>query len=179
MASTARAIPPFVVVSSAVSFGVTGAGPMDRAALEELYRRYGASVLRRARRLLRDEAAARDAMHDVFLKAWRAGEAFRHEASPMTWLYHITTNHCLNQIRDEQRRRELLAVRDPDEPPPTTTDRRVLATQLLERIPASLRAIAVYYFIDQMSHDEIAEIIGMSRRTVGYRIEEVRRLLSV
>ena len=151
---------------------------MDRAALEELYRRYGASVLRRARRLLRDEAAARDAMHDVFLKAWRAGEAFRNEASPMTWLYHITTNHCLNQIRDEQRRRELLAERDVSERPgctPSSADQQVLVGELLERIPESLRSIAVYYFLDQMSHDEIAAIVGTSRRTIGYRIEELRR----
>lgn len=152
---------------------------MDRSSLEELYRRYGASVLRRARRLLRDDAAARDAMHDVFLKAWRAGEAFRNEASPMTWLYHITTNHCLNQLRDEQRRRELLATRDGDVPPSTTADQRVLVLELLERIPASLRAIAVYYFLDQMSHDEIADIVGMSRRTIGYRIEELRRHFAV
>jgi len=150
--------------------------PVSRNDLEALYRRYGASVLRRARRLLRDEAAARDAMHDVFLKAWRAGDAFRREASPMTWLYHITTNHCLNQIRNQQRRAELLRERQPvaRSVAPGNED-RVLASELLGALPEELRAIAVYYFMDQMSHDEIAVLLGLSRRTIGNRLDELRR----
>jgi RNA polymerase sigma-70 factor, ECF subfamily len=149
---------------------------LDRHALEGLYRSCGAGVLRRARRLLRDEQAARDAVHDVFLKAWRAGDAFRNDASPMTWLYHITTNHCLNQLRDDRRRRELLEERGESTAPrpAPTADQRVLAYELLHTVPPELRMIAVYYFIDQMSQDEIAQLVGISRRTVGYRIEELR-----
>ena len=148
---------------------------LDRIALEELYRRYGASVLRRARQLLRDEAAARDAMQDVFLKAWRAGDSFRRDASPMTWLYHITTNHCLNQLRDQQRRAELLREQHACVDTASSSDDRIVVAQVLASLPEDLRAIAVYYFIDQMSHDEIASIVGLSRRTIGNRVDELRR----
>jgi len=58
--------------------------------------------------LLRDEQAALDAMQEVFIRALRAGSEFRSDASPMTWLYRITTNYCLNAIRDNARRGELL-----------------------------------------------------------------------
>jgi RNA polymerase sigma factor (sigma-70 family) len=147
----------------------------DPSAIEDMYRRYGASVLRRARRLLRDEAAAHDAMHDVFLKAWDAGETFRQEASPMTWLYRITTNHCLNQLRNQHRRAEILRARKPNEPAlAIATDQRLLAVELLAALPDELREIAVYYFIDQMSHDEIAAVLGLSRRTIGNRVDALR-----
>lgn len=152
---------------------------MDRSALEDMYRRYGACVLRRARQLLRDDAAARDALHDVFLKAWRGGETFRHESSPVTWLYHITTNYCLNQLRDQSRRRELLRDCAEDASPPLPVDERVFAIELLDQIPEELRAIAVYYFVDQMNQDEIATIVGTSRRTVGNRLDELRRLFGL
>jgi RNA polymerase sigma-70 factor (ECF subfamily) len=152
---------------------------MDRAELEDMYRRYGACVLRRARQLLRDDAAARDALHDVFLKAWHAGDTFRRDASPVTWLYHITTNHCLNQLRDGNRRRELLRDNAEAASPPMPVDDRVFAIELLDQVPEELRAIAVYYFVDQMNHDEIASIVGTSRRTVGNRLDELRRLFGL
>ena len=40
--------------------------------------------------------------------------------------------------------------------------------------PAELREIAIYYYVDEMSHDEIAALVGVSRRTVGNRLEEFR-----
>ena len=151
------------------------AAATDPSSIEDMYRRYGASVLRRARRLLRDEAAARDAMHDVFLKAWDAGDSFRRDASPMTWLYRITTNHCLNQLRNQQRRAEILRERKPCEPAfALATDQRFLAVELLAALPDELREIAVYYFIDQMSHEEIASVLGLSRRTIGNRVDALR-----
>jgi hypothetical protein len=52
-------------------------------------------VLRRARLLLRDDHAARDALHDVFLRVLRAEREFRAQSTPATWLYRIVTNHCL------------------------------------------------------------------------------------
>lgn len=62
-------------------------------AASELYQRYGVLVLRRARALLNDEQAARDATHDVFVKVLSALDDFRQESSPVTWLYRATTNH--------------------------------------------------------------------------------------
>ena len=60
--------------------------------LEDLYRRYGPSVLRRARTLLGNDADAQDAMQEVFMKVMRSSDDFRGAASPMTWLYRVTTN---------------------------------------------------------------------------------------
>lgn len=142
-------------------------------AAADLYQRYGALVLRRARALLDDEQAARDATHDVFVKVLSSLDAFRHEASPVTWLYRATTNHCLNVLRDQSRRGRVVPLMRALPPEaPTSLDERLSLTTVLARVPDALREIAVYYYLDQMSHEEIARLTGLSRRTVGNRLVE-------
>src|SRR3954454_2212716 len=82
---------------------------INRAEIEELYRRYGALVRRRARSILSDEHEAQDAMQEVFVRVIAAMAEFRGQSQPSTWLYRITTNLCLNRIRDNRRRRDRLA----------------------------------------------------------------------
>ena len=154
---------------------------MTREQVDALYRTYGPAVLRRARAILGDETAARDAMQEVFVRVLQSGDAFRKEASPMTWLYRITTNFCLNTIRDGGRRAQLLREQAPPpaEAAPPSSETRAQVAQILGRVPEELREIAVYYFVDQMSHDEIAALIGVSRRTVGNRVETFLALAQV
>src|SRR5687768_3976817 len=77
---------------------------LRRSEIAELYTRYGATVKARCRYLLRDDEAARDATQEVFVKVMRAIETFRSEASPLTWILRITTNHCLNVIAADRAR---------------------------------------------------------------------------
>jgi RNA polymerase sigma-70 factor (ECF subfamily) len=149
---------------------------MDLAAVEEIYRRYGSLVLRRARSILGDEQAARDAMQEVFVRALRSMESFRGEASPATWLYRVTTNYCLNQIRDEARRRALLAEQGAPAPRAgdPSAESRMTVVEVLGLVPEELREVAIYYYVDQMNQDEIAALLGVSRRTVGNRLEAFR-----
>src|SRR5205823_7745461 len=73
-----------------------------RSSLQSLYSKYGGSVFGRCHYLLRDRAAAEDAMQDVFAKALTHYDEFRAEASPLTWLTRIATNHCLNLLRADK-----------------------------------------------------------------------------
>jgi RNA polymerase sigma factor (sigma-70 family) len=144
--------------------------------MDALYRRYGPMVLRRARAILGDEQAARDTMQEVFLRALGEGAKFRHQASPVTWLYRATTNHCLNVLRDGARRQRLIALHRPPPPESAAPEDRVALAAVLREVPESLREIAIYYYLDQMNQDEIAGVCGVSRRTVGNRLEEFRSL---
>ena len=150
---------------------------MELAPIEELYRRHGAMVLRRARRILGNEEAAKDAMQEVFVKVMRERESFRGEASPVTWLYQVTTNLCLNKIRDASRRRALLAenvAHGEQASPEAAPEDRTAVAAMLAALPEELREIAVYYYVDEMNQDEIADVMKVSRRTVGNRLEEFR-----
>jgi len=138
---------------------------------EDIYQRYGAVVYRRARRILGNEQAAKDACQEVFLRLFRTLPEFQ-SASPVTWLYTVTTNHCLNVLRDERRRRTLLEARLPA----AVAAPAARLPSLLAGFPEELQEIAVYYFVDEMSQDEIARLLGISQRTVSNRLSAFRGL---
>ena len=141
---------------------------MPAPTLQEIYDRYGAQVFRRARTLLRDPERARDATQEVFLRAVQdPGSVAAH---PLPWLFRVTKNLCLNNLRDHRRRGRLLADRGADTGGDGGPDARVVVGELLARVPAELQEIAVHYYLDDLSHQDIAAIVGVSRRTVGNRL---------
>src|SRR5687767_12877898 len=73
--------------------------------VESLYRAHGPLVLRRCRRLLRDEGKALDAMHDVFVELIKRRETLDDRA-PAALLLRTATNVCLNKLRTDRRHPE-------------------------------------------------------------------------
>jgi RNA polymerase sigma-70 factor (ECF subfamily) len=149
---------------------------MTPAALDALYRAHGHAVLRRARRLLRDEDAARDVLQDVFLDLFRKPDDVEIR-SIATYLYSATTHACLNRLRNGKTRAKLVAIeaagRAAVQPPHAET--RAIATEVLAGLSDDDAALAVYLFCDELTHDEIAELTGSSRRTVGNLALRLRR----
>ena len=144
-----------------------------------LYQSHGAVVFRRARRLLATDEAAWDAVQEIFMRALRHGARFRREASPTTWLYRITTNYCLNVLRDAARRQEKLEILAQDMAEGAARadpELRLALGALMLRLPQQLCEIAVYHHLDSMTQDEIAGVMGLSRRTVGNRLKEFQDL---
>ncbi len=145
-----------------------------RGLLAELYQRHAASVYGRCRYLLRDDEAAKDALHDVFAKALRALPEFREAASPSTWLLRIATHHCLNVLRGNRAKwRDQLAELSKDkrheaEPP----ERRELVRALLASAPEEAQQVAVHYFVDELTQQEIGALLDRSLPTVRKRLRE-------
>ncbi len=83
--------------------------------IDRLYRTYGPMVLRRCRRLLRDEDQALDAMQDVFARLLQHGDRLTAEY-PSSLLYRMATNLCLNRLRERRGRPPSQPLEDaPDE----------------------------------------------------------------
>ncbi|MBI2566804.1 MAG: RNA polymerase sigma factor [Candidatus Schekmanbacteria bacterium] len=148
--------------------------------ISELVRRYGPMVFRRARYLLGNDAEAQDAVQEVFVRLVNKIDSFRAESQPSTWLYRITTNYCLNLIRDRGRRRELLeqhATSTEDDPDPGAPDPELMA--LMRRLLAAADPLqaqaAIYVHVDGMSHAEAAALLNVSRRTVGNLLERFEK----
>jgi len=145
----------------------------------EVYDRYSPGVYRRALQLLCDIDAARDATQEVFIRVLRVGGKILPEPTPTAWLYRITTNLCLNRLRDQRRRGEILATNVPaDELVPAVGETRALVAQILSRIPEDLQDVALYFFVDELTYDEIAPLVGISRRTVSNRLAAFRELIA-
>lgn len=76
-----------------------------KESIAELHRAHGALVLRRCQTLLKDREAAADAAQEVFVRVIEKIDRFRGEASPVTWVYRIATNVCLDELRRRAKRR--------------------------------------------------------------------------
>lgn len=136
----------------------------------QLFERHGPMVYGRARRLLGSHEDAQEATQEVFVRVITGAEKRPPEGELVPWLCRITTNFCLNKLRDSQRRRVLLDTRGKStlgEPASSEPDVLAQARRLFARADERQAQAAVYVFIDGMSHDEAAEMLGVSRRTVG------------
>lgn len=154
--------------------GESSGPPSPAGLLAELYEKHAAAVYGRCRYLLRDEAEARDALQDVFVKALQALPEFREAASPSTWILRIATHHCLNLVRARKTlwREELrvlgATLRQETEPP----ERRELVRVLLAAAPEEAQEVAILYFIDELTQAEIAQELHRSLPTVRKRLRE-------
>lgn len=143
--------------------------------IESLYRQHGHSVLRRARRILGAEDDARDVLQEVFASMVETAPSFRGDSSITTWLYSATTHRCLNRLRNEKTRARLLAREQQHEAAAAPlAEHRVIVAELLASIPDELAEVAIFHYVDEMTHDEIARVIGCSRRHVGDLIARLR-----
>ncbi|MEQ8274313.1 MAG: sigma-70 family RNA polymerase sigma factor [Deltaproteobacteria bacterium] len=146
--------------------------------VEDWYRRFGPMVLRRCRRLLADEEQAVDAMHDVFVQLLRNEDRLDGSA-PSSLLFRMATNVCLNKIRTKKRHPEdkqaelLDALAALDDPEARTGAARFLSN-LFGREQPSTATIAVLHLLDGMTHEEVAEVVGLSVSGVRKRLRVLR-----
>ena len=144
---------------------------------DAVYRAHAPTVFRRARKLLGSDADAQDVVSDVFTSLYERPEQYAGRSALATFLYSMTTHACLNQIRNQRRRarlheagREAIAVGPQHSSAP---DRAAQLRELLLRMPEPLGQVAVYYYLDELTHAEIAELLGCSRRHVGDLLERL------
>lgn len=143
--------------------------------------RYGPMVLRRCRRLLRDEEEARDACQDVFVRIVVHRRRLDGQALS-SLLFRIATNVCLNRLRDRRRAPvdgddAVLARIACAEEPGAVSHARLLLDRLFERHPASSRTIAVLHFVDGLTLEETAAHTGLSVSGVRNRLRRLREAL--
>ncbi len=146
----------------------------QRGTVAELYRLHGPALYRRCLRLLKQPDLARDATQQVFVKLVRHMDRLADRETVLPWIYRVATNHCLNLKRDTRRRGEDAALPDLDLADPSGSEHfpdRILARQLLARFDTATQAVAVGVLVDGMEHEELAKVLGISRRTVARRLE--------
>lgn len=138
----------------------------------EAYRRYGPALLRKARRMLQNEADAADLVQGLFVALWERG----HTDYDLPFLYRALTNRCLNLLRDEKNRARLLEQQRPAlrGQARVMPDDHVLTLQVLlqvsQRVPEEVFETLVYRYFDDMGQEEIAKLTAVSRKTVQNRL---------
>jgi RNA polymerase sigma-70 factor (ECF subfamily) len=159
----------------------------EREAFDRLVLRYQRDVYRLCYRYVNNHEDANDLAQEVFLKAWRAISRFRGESSFSTWLYRIAVNACLN----------FRAVRRPvtQELPEGLSDPRPGAAARVEtadearrvraavaRLPEKQRATLILKVYHELTHEEVAGILGSTVGTVKanlfHALGNLRRLMA-
>jgi RNA polymerase sigma-70 factor (ECF subfamily) len=143
---------------------------------QSAYRAYGPALVRKAERILRSREDATDLVHALFvdlIPRWSTD-------MDLPYLYRAITNRCLNAIRDKSTRTRLLE-KEPTAAAPVARvqleDEVVglrLIAALAERLDESHLEVLVCRFIDDMTQEEIAEHLRLSRRTIGKRLDRIR-----
>jgi RNA polymerase sigma-70 factor, ECF subfamily len=145
--------------------------------LSALYDRYAPVLFVRCKRLLRNDEDAHDAVHETFARVIRNARGFREQSSPLTWMYRISTNYCLNQLRNGKGRREKLDHHKSEFTTMATTSPesvedhgRVL--DLLDACDDQTRQCVIYTYFDDCTRQETADLVGISVPTVRKRIQD-------
>ena len=168
----------------------------DDAAFTELVEQYGGRLLAVAKRVLRNEDDARDAVQDAFLSACRALAAFKGDAKLSTWLHRIVINAALMRLRSRKQRSEQsiddLLPRFDDEgwwdaslrPVAVSShdlferrESRTLVRGCIERLPDTYRTVLVMRDIEDLDTDEVAERLGVTPNAVKIRLHRARQAL--
>jgi len=141
----------------------------------QAYRRYGPALLRKCERMLGSSDDAQDLVQGLFTDLLAGPE----RPLELPYLYRAVTNRALNLIRDRGRRRKLLERQQVSlRPPPRLTDEAVIQQDLLHRLLRRLDErsgeILVYRCCDEMTQNEIAALLSISRKTVGKRLGRIR-----
>ena len=159
----------------------------DRAAFDELVRRTYVDTYTLAVRLTGNEEDARDVVQETYLRAWKGLKRFRGDAAFTTWLYRITANVSYTLV-DRRRRRRTSPIEDVPEQIDIGVEARtedlVGATlglselaESLDRLSPSLRSLVILKDVYGLSHEEIAEDLGISVSAAKVRLHRGRKRL--
>lgn len=182
--------PPLPVKEVAPAALVARAQAGERAAFNELIRRYRPRILALALHLTGDSHDAEDVAQEAFLRAYRNLGDFRGASEFFTWVYRIAVNLSLNVKRASARRRTAsmddprvaLAVQaDASGDPRRAAELRQTYTRLisaLDGLSPSLRSTVVLVALQGLSHDQAGAVLGCPSGTIAWRLHEARQKLA-
>ena len=146
----------------------------------QAYLRYAPALQRKAERILQSRADAQDVVQSLFLELLQSPETER----DLAYLYRAVTNRCLNLLRDQKTHARLLSEHDGvlRGPVRRTCEERSIDMQLLGKLVVNLdqahAEVLICHYFDDLSQEEVAELLGISRKTVGLRLARIRSLVA-
>jgi RNA polymerase sigma-70 factor (ECF subfamily) len=152
----------------------------DETALAALYAKYAPAIYAHCRRFLQTPAAARDATQEAFVRVLAHGVSLPREEEALRYLYRVATNVCLNLLREHNvhtRAAPTLVARAPHvgSAESGVADREFVGV-VLERCGEGSARVAIMHYLDGMSQVEIAQVLGITRRTVFNRLRKLARI---
>jgi len=144
----------------------------DEMALSLLITRHRNRLIRTASNLLRDRHEAEDVAQEAFLKAFREIHRLREDRAFSGFLYRICVRLCMDRLRLKRAEPAEIEEAHPHEGPSVET--RVVIEKILSLLPSELRTTLVLREMEQLSYEEVAEVMHVPIGTVRSRLHTAR-----
>ena len=158
-------------------------------AFDVIVERHRRAVYQLCYRFVGNHEDASDLSQDVFLRAYRGLRRFRGGSSLATWLYRIGVNVCLNRVSVRKPQTEPIEAQQHadtrSESPPErlmSAERAARVRAAIAKLPRKQRAALILRMYHEMSHQEIAEVVGSSvgavKANVFHALQNLKKLLA-
>jgi RNA polymerase sigma-70 factor (ECF subfamily) len=161
----------------------------DQNAFAFLVQRYQRRVFNMNLHMLQDYEDAAEVTQEVFLAAWQGLPSFRGEACFPTWLYRIAYNCALKQLQRRKRERSLQAAMEAEqilegvngekqaEDILELRDRQAIVREQIEKLPTKYRMVLIMRHLQEMTYEEMADILTIPIGTIKTHLFRARNLL--
>ena len=157
----------------------------DQDAFARLVQAYQKPVYNLCLRMVSNPTDAEDLAQEAFVKAWRGLRFYKHEAAFSTWLYRLTSNVCIDFLRRQKKTVSLTVEEDaPDLEVPDAAplpEEQVLNKEKQHAVAAAMAQLEEEYrlaltlrVVDDLTYEQIAEVLGIKLGTVKSRIARAR-----
>lgn len=165
---------------------VTASKNGDQDAFSLLVQRYQRRVFNLVFRMLQDYEEASEVTQEAFLAAWQGLPGFRGEARFSTWLYRISYNCALKQLETRKRDKALQTAlqaeqtfegEDPKNALLEMLDNQEMVQEQLSQLPPKYRIVLILRHLQDMTYEEMAEVLTMPVGTIKTHLFRARNLL--
>lgn len=157
----------------------------DQEAFSELVKAYEKPVYNLCLRMAGNAQDAQDLAQEAFLKAWRGLRFYKFESSFSTWLYRLTSNVCIDFLRRQKRRTALSLTMEeqelevPDQAPVPEEqllrqEAQEAVSQAMNQLEDEFRLVLTLRVLEDMSYEQIAQIMDLKVGTVKSRLARAR-----
>jgi len=161
----------------------------DQEAFAQLVQRYQRLIFNLVYRMLQQYEETTEITQETFLAAWQGLPSFRGDARFSTWLYRIAYNCSLKQLELRKRDRALQIALEAEKTLENTNaeqrqnaeldarDRQILVQEHLSHLPTKYRIVLILRHLQDMTYEEMAEILTMPIGTIKTHLFRARNLL--
>jgi RNA polymerase sigma factor (sigma-70 family) len=158
----------------------------NKAAYEQLMRRYNQRLFRVGLSYLKDEKDVEDAMQSTYLKAFYTLSSFHHGSKYSTWLIRIMINECLHLLRRQVQYKavdisaelpELVVTYQSGEEELIRKEMKLLLETSILTLPPKYRAVYILREVEELSTIETAETLNISESNVKIRLHRAKEML--
>ena len=165
----------------------------DTLAFNRLVLKWERTVYNVASRMLQDREEAAEASQEIFLLAFKSIRRFRGDSKFSTWLYRITLNHCISRLKQRPPGTHLsindtagaglphdqLRVAETQAGDLIRSEQKSRVLAAISHLPPEQRAVVELKFFQELTFEDIAEVLGTPLSTIKSRLYAALEILKV